>query len=112
MNLGATLFWYCTTIIGTAESQFELSYPGTRFRVSFTICVIPRDPIKTDFQAFRAEPKSPQITAEFTPDQLSFDWLWKTESSLPSNNILQDISWLKRCEITKFQNYFAICQYK
>ena len=49
MNLGATIFWYFTTIIGTAESQFELSYPGTRFRVSFTIRVISRYILITDF---------------------------------------------------------------
>ena len=51
MNLGATIFWYCTTIIGTTESQFELSYPGTRFRVRLRvkIRVISRDLLITDF---------------------------------------------------------------
>ena len=111
MNLGAAIFWYLTSLIGTAESQFELSYPGTRFRVRLRV-KIRWDLVITDFKAFRAVPKNTQVTAELTPDQSSFDWLWKTKSSLSSNNILQDISWLKRCEITKFQNYFAICQYK
>jgi len=35
MNLGATIFCYLTTIYGMTEPQFELSYPGTRFRVSY-----------------------------------------------------------------------------
>ena len=35
MNLGATIFCYLTTINGMTEPQFELSYPGTRFRVSY-----------------------------------------------------------------------------
>ena len=34
MNFYASIFWYFTTVIGTTEPQFELSYPGTRFRVS------------------------------------------------------------------------------
>ena len=35
MNLGATIFCYLTTINGMTAPQFELSYPGTRFRVSY-----------------------------------------------------------------------------
>ena len=112
MNFYASIFWYFTTVIGTTEPQFELSYPGTRFRVSeknlnFYGCFDNR------FQAFRAEPKRLKVQpAQFLPDQFSFDWPWNTKSSVSSNNILQDISWLKRCEITRFQNYFAVCQYK